>query len=436
MKISSLALAIVCATAAFSQNPGTVLTGAEKTAHFQIHFRPGSKAEASVDRVAALVEDDLKRILTELGVTEFRHTIKLYLYDDVEELMKVTGVPAAGYSVPLESHVPHDNDQTRVHELVHVVAEKFTEKGPESRNLFFAEGLANAVLEFVTGVHVDAVAAFYKKRGELPTLAEVHKLDDFYSYLRAHPGFNGYDVAGSYLRYLLDTYGAPKTRKYYCGVPAKEAFGVDLNAIEKGWHARLDKVTLRPGLLALLEERADGPRAALKRSPEAKLTPAILGPAAEWKSLDKATITTPDPGKWDALGDRPWLMLSGDKSQGDWSVARFDGILVGDGMVRCTAEPLDQCYGVQIQLGTNCQAMVLKNQGAFLYGDKGAVAHDPRSQLNQSVEIVLRRRGAKASVWIDGTLVAEGDVDKNQAVLGVGCVGGRARMSKVAVRKL
>src|SRR5262249_9328125 len=138
----------------------------------EIRFVPGSRAEASVDRVAAVVEDDLKRILGELGLTAFPHTIRLYLYDDVPELQRLTGGHSGGHSTTLESHVPQDNDQTRVHELVHVVAEQFTEKGSEARNLFIAEGLANAVLRYVDGVSVDAVAAFHKRRGDLPSLAE------------------------------------------------------------------------------------------------------------------------------------------------------------------------------------------------------------------------------------------------------------------------
>ena len=124
-------------------------------------------AGAALDESRARLEQEA-RILARLEFPEFKHLIKLYLYDDVEELQRITGVAGAGgFSVPLAMHLPYDNDQTRLHEMVHVVAEKLPEKGGESRSLFFAEGLANAVLEFVTGVHVDAVAAFYKKTGKL-----------------------------------------------------------------------------------------------------------------------------------------------------------------------------------------------------------------------------------------------------------------------------
>ena len=431
-----LLVAALTTIEATAQDPAKTLVGVEKTVHFEIRFRPGSRAEASVDRVKALVEDDLALILKELGLTQFQHVIRLFLYDDVAELQKITGVGAAGYSIPLESHVPHDNDQTRVHELVHVVAEKFTEKGPEKRNLFLAEGLANAVLRFVHGVSIDAVAAFHKTRGELPPLAELLGAADFYAWLTRHPGFNGYDVGGSYARFLLDTYGAAKVRKYYCGVPAREAFGADVPSIEKAWHARLDKVTLRPGLLALLEERTDGPAAALRRSPEAKLDEKILGPATAWTKLARATIPKGAPGAWTAdPSGAPVLALTGTASDGDWCLVRVGDDEHGDAMLRCTAEPGEGCYGLQIRLGPKCQGLVLRGQGAFIYTDVGGIAHDPKTSLgDKPVDIVLRRAKGRAHLWIDGKLVCEAPIDSAAAPISVGSVGGKARFRDLAVR--
>jgi hypothetical protein len=128
--------------------------------------------------------------------------------------------------------------------------------------------------------------------------------------------------------------------------------------------------------------------------------------------------------------------VSGEKSQGDWSVARLAKELHGDATVRCRAEPLEGCYGVQIQLGIRCQAMVLRGQGAFLYDEANAIVVEPRTRLpGRPIEIVLRRQGGKASIWVDGMLVAEGPVDGAPAELAVGSVGGRARFTEIAVAK-
>jgi hypothetical protein len=426
-----LCLALLLLAPVPARQQESPLTGREKTDRFELHFRPGSRAEAAVDRIAFLVEGDLDHILEELGLTKFPHTIQLYLYDDVAELQRITGQPSAGHSGPLESHVPYDSDQTRVHELVHVVAEKFAESGSEPRNLFFAEGLANAVLRYVHDLPVDAVAAFHKERGDLPTLTEVHAIEDFYEWLHRHPGVNGYDIAGSYVRYLLDTYGPAKVRRYYVGVPAKTAFGVDLAAIERAWHARLDAVELRPGARALLEERT--PMTAAQRNPaEAKLSEAILGPGSAWREVKRGRLADGEPG---SFGSDGVLALSGEKSQGDWCVVRPDEEPLGDGMVRCLLQP-GEAFGVQLQLGSRCQAMVLRGQGAFLYDEGTSVVHVPQVELGEAVELVLRRKAGKASLWVDGALVAEAQMDGAPARLGVGCVGGKARARELRVRRL
>ncbi|MBI3819488.1 MAG: hypothetical protein HY286_12400 [Planctomycetes bacterium] len=418
-------------------NPaGSPLTGVERTAHFEIHFRPGSRAEASADRVAVVAEEDLAKILRELEMKEFKKTIRLYLYDDVPELQKITGSPSAGYSITLESHVPHDNDQTRLHELVHVVAEQFNEKGFEARNMFAAEGLANAVLRFVHGVSVDAVAAYYKNHKELPPLAELLETQDFYAWLKAHPGIDGYDIGGSFFRFLLDKYGAAKVRQYYKGAPFKESFGADVTTVEKAWHARLDKFQIRPGVEDLLKERFHPPTPAEKNPREAKLNDTILGPASAWKDLSGAALAAGAPGAWEAPNHKS-LLLTGVKSEGDWCVVAIGNDNVSDAIVRCRAEALDSCYGVQLQLGPKCQALLLRGQGCFIYNEASGVAFNPKIQLaDKPVEIVLRRVSGRASVWIDGVLAAEADIDPAAAAPGVGSVGGKARFSQIAIRKL
>src|SRR5204862_5018864 len=123
------------------------------------------------------------------------------------------------------------------------------------RSLWFAEGLANAVLEFVSGVHVHAVAAHYARAGRLPSIAEMTGPADFYGWMRAHPGFDVYDVAASWMRFLLDAHGTAKVKRYYTGTPAKTALGIDVPAAEKAWRAMLAAYDLRPEVETLLRVR-------------------------------------------------------------------------------------------------------------------------------------------------------------------------------------
>jgi hypothetical protein len=218
-------------------------------------------------------------------------------------------------------------------------------------------------------------------------------------------------------------------------VSVQDAFGADLASLEKGWHARLDAVHLRPGLLALLTQRA-AVTAAEKNPAEAELTAAVLGPAGEWHPVAPAEMHAGDPGAVRKVGGEAAIELTGEKNEGDWCEARF-GKALGDAMVRCTAAPLAGCYGVKIQIGPKCQALVLRGQGTFLYTEVGGVGHDGTVQLgSKPVQIVLRRRGSRGSVWVDDRLLAEGPVDAEAGLLGVGSVGGAARFTDISVRKL
>ena len=80
---------------------------------------------------------------------------------------------------------------------------------------------------------------------------------------------------------------------------------------------------------------------------------------------------------------------------------------------------------------------LLRGQGTFLYNERGGVGHDGKVQLGDGpVQIVLRRQGGKASIWVDGRLIAEAAVDGTPAAMGIGCVGGPARFTGVGLRRL
>lgn len=313
-----------------------VLTASAKTAHFRIFYRPGSRAGAAVDRVAVLAERELARICSQLGV-EIGGSLKLYLYDDLEELARVTGVKGTGgYSAGDASHIPFDNDQTRYHEMVHIVAFNLLPKvGKEKRNLFFAEGLANACLEFVHGVPVHAVAKYYRSKGVLPSLQEMTGPLDFYAWLRARAGFNAYDVAGSYMRFLLDRYGPARTTRFYTGVSAKSAFGVRETELETQWHGALDQFVMRPELAELLHERHKGSVAQLEaRARPAGLPKDILGKASEWRSLVGEKLVPDGGARWRRQG----RAIIGTSKAAKWSVCELGTKTYGDCVVRATIE--------------------------------------------------------------------------------------------------
>lgn len=410
------------AAAASAQDAAAVLSGEHATEHFRVRYRPGSRSGASVERTGAVAERDLARICSFL---EVKNDVKysLFLFDDVPELSAVTRTAGnGGFSAGDASYVPFDDDQTRAHELVHIVAKaKLPKTGEEPRSLFFAEGLANALLEYVHGVHVHAVAKYYKQSGKLPRLTEMLGAPDFYAWLGKHPGFNAYDVAASWMRFLVDAHGVAKVKQYYGGKSAKAAFGSELETLEKAWLAALDKYVLRPEVEALLKLRSG--------EGESGVTAETFTAKDGWTDV----IPVGTSRSWTSKDD----VLTGTCDSDRWSVWEFTHDLVKDCAVTARVR-LSGAGGVQMRLGAGNQAMVLPS-GTFIYQDEKGVAMTADVKLpevGKPFDLSIARRKGIFEVWVDGKKALAAPASPGDARVGVGVVGGPATFELVRVRPL
>lgn len=214
------------------------LTASEHTAHLDVFYRPDSVAAMHGKRIAVAAEGELARICAQLEVAnDVRYT--LFLFDDGKDLAEKTGVSdTGGFSTYRTSCLIYGDGPARIHEMVHLVA---AAKIPgKARNMFPVEGLANALLDAVPNWDVHAIAKHYRATGRLPRLTEMTEATDFYAWLGKQGNLNVYDIAGSWMRFLLDTQGVAKTKRFYGGETAEKAFDASLEILEKSWHAALE----------------------------------------------------------------------------------------------------------------------------------------------------------------------------------------------------
>ena len=412
-------------------------TGTHETKHVKIRYRPGSRAAASVERTGAAAERDLENICKALSL-KVDGRYELWIYDDLRELHLLTGSKDnAGFStgtptdLPFRSHIPYDADQTRFHEMVHLVAaDRVAFKTP---NMFFNEGLANALLEYVDGVHVHAIAKWYRGQKKLPPIAEMTGAADFYAFLRAHPGVNHYDIAASWFRFLIDTHGIEKVKKYYGGAGPKAAFGQDEAAIEKAWLAALDAYVMRPEVETLLRQR-HGEDAAFTRVVPAELPDELLGKPADWVSLLDAKLHPVVEADWKRTKEglaATWTP----GTPGDWSVCELGDELLGDCVVRAKVK-LGGAAGLQLRLGPENQLMLVN--GTFVYRSGAPAAHaawPAMTAARKEADLALVRRGAELLVYVDGAKVLTLDAAGGPCRPGVALVGGPATFTDVRYRK-
>ncbi|MDJ0521480.1 MAG: hypothetical protein QNJ90_05335 [Planctomycetota bacterium] len=431
--LAVLALILLAVPTAWA-GPEQTHTGVYKTEHFEIRYRPGSRAGAAVERDGARAERDLARICRQLDVANDGR-YRLFLYDDSAELgaiNKLTGVGA--FAAGKDVHTPFGDDQTRAHEIAHVVTARLPKSGDEPRNMFFPDGISNALLEHVHGIPVHAVAKFYRMRKQLPPLAEMTGAKDFYAWLRKRPRFNGYDVAASWFRFLLDAYDVKSVKAYYTGTPPAEAFGQPLSVLEKAWHEHLDGFALRKEVELLLRKKA-GEDVRFDRyalDPFLRLPADLRGKPKDWKDVTSARLKSSDKA-W----SREKGVLRGTTKSMHWSWSELGTKALGDGAIHVQFEPAARCVGVAVSFGQATRAL-LTNAGTFLYfGDHqraGSRAEVLRG--GRPVQMVLVQRDGQAQIWVDGVKVVERALEGGKGVPLLGIAGGATVVRAVRIRRL
>src|SRR5260370_16201663 len=101
-----------------------------------------------------------------------------------------------------------------------------------------AVGAENPVREFT--LHEWAAAMRLKKLA--PDVRSLFRLTSFY----ANPGPRAYTVAGSFIRYLNDTYGTEKLEVLYRHGDFAAAYQRPLDALARGWEGFVDAIPLEP----------------------------------------------------------------------------------------------------------------------------------------------------------------------------------------------
>ena len=217
---------------------------------------------AERERLVADCDLRVRMAEADLGVRQER-PVTAFFFRSAEEKQRFMGAAHTFVAKPWRDEVylqlrgwPHP---VLHHEVVHVVAGN-TAVGPFRvgghlggwlPDPALIEGVAVAVAWDVRdGLTPHQWAAAMRRLDLMPSLDGVVGL----SFL-GQPPRNAYTVAGSFIRYLIDTYGAAPVRRAYRTGDLAEAVGRPLAELEREWHAFLDEVELPDDAMALAEVR-------------------------------------------------------------------------------------------------------------------------------------------------------------------------------------
>jgi hypothetical protein len=243
-----------------------VLDGRIETAHFIIHHAHTEDIDADIEAIAADHEFRYAQVVAQLGVAP-EGKLRSFYFADREQKARWFGARAVEMAKPWRREIyldhrafPHGSLR---HEIAHAVASAFGDPlfGVAARRGVFAnpgliEGLAVAI-DWPSGYERptphEAVRAM-QEMGIQPSIGQLLSLQ-FFSVSSAR----GYTTAGSFLRFLLDTYGPEELRTLYrTGGDFDAAYGVPRATLEARWREMIGTIELPPGAVEAQRERFRG----------------------------------------------------------------------------------------------------------------------------------------------------------------------------------
>lgn len=216
----------------------------------------------------AIADDHAFRLhgLTQTLDLTLEHTIHSYVYANTSDKARLMGGRNTMVAKPWlhEIHVhdaqaPHD---VVPHELAHAVAAQFGSPllNVSARyillvNMGLVEGFAEALTPPRGELSLDAWSRALRTLKMAPDMRQILGPTGFWS----EAPRRAYTIAGSFVSYLLRTYGATPLKQAYPGGDFELAYGKPLDALVSEWEAYLETVPLSDAELHLAEEQFKTP---------------------------------------------------------------------------------------------------------------------------------------------------------------------------------
>lgn len=203
------------------------------SAHYDLHFFPGSLAEKEIERIAEKQESCWAAITKTLDVTPpFR--IQYYLLDTPQEVGRVYGdnEPCNGFASPPDTVFAVYNDKVKcigMHEDTHLIS--YVRSRPDPA--FLREGLAMYMDRVWWNRPNEAWVKDFLADGRYLPVPALLENDRFYAY----PDAITYPIAGAFTRFLAEKLGMREylERVYYSKQKAQDAIEAALGLPPREW---------------------------------------------------------------------------------------------------------------------------------------------------------------------------------------------------------
>lgn len=220
-----------------------VLNGRHETTHFVVYFERGATTESEIRLFAQDAEFRYDQLTRFFGL-ELRKKVGIYLYTSPEQKRRWIGAAKTSLADPVNGEIhlnlsefPHP---VLKHELAHLFAGEFHPWIKLSPAIGLLEGVAVAAdwddgrLTAHQGAHA------MQRLGILPEMERLMKPWGFWG----ESASRAYTAAGSFCRWLIETYGMTSFARLYPTANFQRIYGKSLRHLGGEWKAFLQAVPL------------------------------------------------------------------------------------------------------------------------------------------------------------------------------------------------
>ena len=229
------------------------LGGLHETEHFNIFYEKGSKVEREIETIARDHEFRYARLIAYLQ-TQPSRKVNAYIYTSPEQKKRLIG---AGHTLVEDpfGYGFHVNDEPFPHpiikhELVHALTTDWHPIFKVSLKLGLHEGIAVAADWNEGKLTPHQWSKAMRELGVAPEIEQIMGLGFW-----AQASSRSYMLAGSFVRYVVDTYGIEAFKRVFPTGNFRGVYGKSLAELSNEWETFLETVPLAPEDLTMAEHR-------------------------------------------------------------------------------------------------------------------------------------------------------------------------------------
>ena len=220
------------------------LAGNYKTAHCEIVYSAGSVKREEITQIGILHEFYYEKLSREMNLRPHEPLVS-FLYASPEQKGRLIGAVHTDLTKPWlrQMHINlADVEPALKHEMVHVLAGEFGWSPLKiATNSGLVEGVAMAMgRTSMIEEPLDRASAMVFASGVHPGMESLFSMSGF---MQSNPSVS-YTLAGSFCRFLIDTFGIDQFKRLYGGSSFHDVYRQDLKSLLGLWRLSIIRITL------------------------------------------------------------------------------------------------------------------------------------------------------------------------------------------------